>query len=155
MPADDLPIDEVFCQFGMAVFIPDRSDLRLAQLNLQLGDEESELPMPEWIFFDNGREVRRPAAWYEGQHSFVVAAERGLCCMPAPLWPNGAGGRILLIGRQEQPLILEAKPDLISKMFQPTPKSSFRQSLPRPGIAGGLPESAEATDGNGLSTSLL
>ncbi|MGH8553242.1 MAG: hypothetical protein ACRERS_08100, partial [Methylococcales bacterium] len=43
---------------------------------------------------------------------------------------------------------------LISKMFQPTSKSSFRQSLPRPGIAGGLPESAEGTDGKGLSTSL-
>ncbi|MGH8474342.1 MAG: hypothetical protein ACRER2_00975 [Methylococcales bacterium] len=49
--------------------------------------------------------------------------------------------------------LLTPKGYLISKMFQPTPKSSFRQSLPRQGLPGDC-RNPEATDGNGPSTSL-
>lgn len=98
MPEPNLARDEVICQFGLGVFIPDANDARhqLAEFNLR--KDEQGFAFTDWIFFEQGRRITRPIGWYAGQHFLHIAQDPSYrySCIQAPTWFTHGKGYIQL-----------------------------------------------------------
>lgn len=98
MPDASLKRDEVVCQFGLGVFVPDHNDERnkLADFNLRKGEQG--FSFQEWIFFEQGRRVTRPVGWYAGQQFLHIAHDPSYrqTCIQAPTWFTHNKGYIQL-----------------------------------------------------------
>ena len=84
MPQRGLAEDEVICQFGLSVFIPDEKDKLLAELSLSY--QETGYPFAMWKFWESGQCIERPVGLYQGQQFLQITAERKTSSMQAPCW---------------------------------------------------------------------
>lgn len=98
MPDPKLKRDEVVCQFGLGVFVPDHNDERnkLADFNLRKGEQG--FAFQEWIFFEQGRRVMRPIGWYAGQRFLHLSQDPSYrnTCIQAPAWFSHGKGYLQL-----------------------------------------------------------
>ncbi len=84
MPQRSLKDDEVICQFGLSVFIPGEDDQQLGEMSLMYAG--SGHPLPEWLFREHNRLVKRPAGWYAGQKHIQLSPSLKQSCLQPPVW---------------------------------------------------------------------
>ncbi|MBU0500070.1 MAG: hypothetical protein KJ558_04200 [Gammaproteobacteria bacterium] len=105
IPADGLSDDEILCQFGLGVFIPDAEDRLRGEVTIRLEGQERSLP--EWESLQTGRgpmkRITRAAAIYQDQHYLLLAADSLQAPIQSPLWPQGREGYVLVNLAGEQP----------------------------------------------------
>ncbi len=98
VPEERLEADEVLCQFGLGVFIPDAEDRLRGELQVGLGGRE--LPLPEWESYRIGRgplkRITRAAAIYRDQHYLLLSNDHRQSAIQSPLWLPKTGGYLLL-----------------------------------------------------------
>ncbi|OGT89924.1 MAG: hypothetical protein A2286_06370 [Gammaproteobacteria bacterium RIFOXYA12_FULL_61_12] len=91
VPEDRLPADEVICQFGMGVFLPDAEDRQVGEARFLLGESEEELP--PWQSYEMGGDskhlVSRPAGVYRDQHYLLLGHD---LFQGTILFPRSLGG---------------------------------------------------------------
>ncbi len=85
MPLKDLAPDEVVFQFGLGVYLPHKEDKRSAEVKLVQSGQKS-IALPNWIFFENQREIERPACLYEQQHFLLLASTLAESAIQSPSW---------------------------------------------------------------------
>lgn len=94
MPDDDLPDGSMVFQFGFGVFVPSGDDVLRARISLR--SEKSKFrDLPEWSFWRNGGQIKRPVGVYEGQESVLIAPDAA-SPIRAPIWFSRREGHILL-----------------------------------------------------------
>lgn len=84
MPDPSLKPDEVVCQFGLSVFIPSADDEPHSNLSLRKGGKG--YPLPDWIFFEQGKRITRPFGLYPDQQYLQLGYEREHSCLTPPTW---------------------------------------------------------------------
>ncbi|MCK5897075.1 MAG: hypothetical protein KAG20_09725 [Cocleimonas sp.] len=90
MPQRHLKDDEVICQFGLSVFIPGEEDQQLGEMSLMYAG--SGHPLPEWLFREHNRLVKRPAGWYAGQKHIQLSPLLEQSCLHPSVWFNHRKG---------------------------------------------------------------
>ena len=85
MPADDLGVGEVVCQFGTDIFLPSADDEPIRYLAIY-DDLGNEYTLPPLLFYQDGRLKQRAAAWYQEQHALQLSANPRLTRPPLPCW---------------------------------------------------------------------
>ncbi|MDJ0948121.1 MAG: hypothetical protein QNJ94_04295 [Alphaproteobacteria bacterium] len=91
MPDEDIAENEVVFQFGFGVFVPTGDDVLQATLSLRRGDTTEARDFPEWSFWQDGAQVKRPVGVYRNQRSVLIAAN-AQGPIRAPIWfPHGEG----------------------------------------------------------------
>jgi len=102
MPDPDLESDEVICQFGIGVYVPDVDEPPVAAIALQLeGDPEWHSLTPLYHFRD-GREIAKPAGIYAGQQGLIIGPDRTFAALTAdgpgdePLWFSHRQGAVFI-----------------------------------------------------------
>lgn len=89
VPEETLAADEVLCQFGMGVFLPDAEDRLVGKAKLLIGKEERDLP--PWPLYEMGSGAKqlidRPVGLYRGQRYLLFGSDhsQGLIRFPAGL----------------------------------------------------------------------
>lgn len=94
MPDDDLPEGTIVFQFGFGVFVPGGDDVLRARISLR-SDKSKFQDLPEWSFWRDGGQIKRPVGVYEGQESILIAPNAA-SPIRAPIWFNRREGHILL-----------------------------------------------------------
>lgn len=94
MPDAQLADDEVVCQFGLSVFIPAQGDELIAELLLRKQGQAAALP--EWVFYEQGKQIRRAFGLYRGQQYLQLSMERQHSCIQPPLWFQHGQGSLQL-----------------------------------------------------------
>lgn len=95
MPDDDLGDDMVAFQFGFGVFVPSGDDVLQAEIRLRRPNDDRLLELPDWSFWRNGGQIKRPVGVYRDQQSVLIAptAESPI---RAPIWFKHREGHILI-----------------------------------------------------------
>jgi len=116
MPLDNLAEDEVVCQFGMGVFLPNRHDEKTASISMtQQGHTAGKFK--QWIFFEpmrdqqgkrieppQGIKIERPAGLYATQKMLLIAQKRENSAIQSPLWINASDeGEIIVNMNAKRP----------------------------------------------------
>jgi len=124
VPDEGLGEDEVLCQFGLGVFIPDAQDRLRGELQIALDGRE--LPLPEWESYLIGRgplkRITRAAAVYHDQHYLLLADDHLQSAVRSPLWPPGSGGWLVLDLSGETPVVEAEESQLQPLEVQPGPQ---------------------------------
>ncbi|MBU0498714.1 MAG: hypothetical protein KJ558_15495 [Gammaproteobacteria bacterium] len=98
LPEATLADDEVLCQFGLGVFLPDAEDRPIGEVQVCICDRSE--PLPPWWNYDIGTGVRerveRPAALYRGQKYLLISNSPWQGAIQSPLWPAEASGYAVL-----------------------------------------------------------
>lgn len=95
MPDDDLEDGTAVFQFGFGVFVPGGDDVQRARLSLRLPESDTPLDFPDWSFWREGAQIKRPVAVYQGQDSVLIAPNAD-GPIRAPVWFKERQGHILL-----------------------------------------------------------
>lgn len=95
MPDPGLPSDEAVFQFGFGVFVPSGEDVLLGSVTIARGRTGEPQELPEWSFWYEGRQIKRPVAVYRGQKT-VLIAPGDPAPVRAPVWFDSPGGHILI-----------------------------------------------------------
>ncbi len=74
IPDESLRNDEIIIQFGLSVFVPRPDDQVIGVLHLQVDGQNEWWPLKQWVFWENGRQVLRPAALYQEQQCLMIGA---------------------------------------------------------------------------------
>jgi hypothetical protein len=90
MPQSHLKEDEIICQFGLSVFIPGEDDQQLGEMSLMYAG--SGHPLPDWLFREHNRLIKRPAGWYAGQKHIQLAPSLEKSCLHPPVWFSHRNG---------------------------------------------------------------
>jgi hypothetical protein len=91
MPDDKLDDDGVAFQFGFGVFVPNEHDLLQGTLALRRAADGAEAVLPDWSFWRNGAQIKRPIGVYRRQGSLLITPDAS-GPVRAPLWfPEGKG----------------------------------------------------------------
>lgn len=116
MPLDTLAEDEVICQFGMGVFLPNRDDEQTASVSImQQGHAPHEFD--DWVFFEpkrshngeviqppQGIKVERPVGLYATQKMLLIAKNIENSAVHSPLWINASDeGEIIVNMNAKRP----------------------------------------------------
>lgn len=105
MPMQGLPIDQVICQFGMGVFLPNKDDVQTASLGVMKRGHQPE-PLPDWVFFEKKdsndsdqpvAKVTRPAGLYDAQTMLLLSGNYLQASIKSPYWINGHSDGELII----------------------------------------------------------
>lgn len=115
MPLATLAEDEVICQFGFGVFLPNKDDVQTASLQVAKQGYAPE-SLPEWVFFERDEphnavqgfqqihKVTRPAGLYAAQTMLLLAHESRYGAILSPLWPTqSASGEIIVNLNAQKP----------------------------------------------------
>lgn len=92
MPDDKLDEDAVAFQFGFGVFVPTSWDVLEGTMTLQRESGEP-VELPNWSFWRNGAQLRRPAGVYRGQNSLLISADSSTP-VRSPVWLSHGKGYI-------------------------------------------------------------
>lgn len=91
MPDDELDEHTMVFQFGVGVFVPTEHDELLGAVVLRRKKDSEIVKLPEWSFWANGRQKKRPVGVYVGQGSLLLTGDR-TGPVRSPLWfPNPQG----------------------------------------------------------------
>ncbi|MCK5902052.1 MAG: hypothetical protein KAG28_02795 [Cocleimonas sp.] len=100
MPLKSLALDEVVFQFGLGVYLPHKEDQQTAHVKIfQTGKTPKTLP--PWIFFEDQREIERPAALYAEQHFLLVGKTIAEAAIQSPYWLNKPQGYLMVDTHRE------------------------------------------------------
>jgi len=89
MPDDDLEDTEVVVQFGFGVYVPTDEDHLLGNVRVKRKKDDKEgKEFPEWSFWKDGKETRRPVGIWEGQGALLVTSDQ-TSPVRAPMWFGG------------------------------------------------------------------
>ena len=101
MPLKSLAPDEVVFQFGLGVYLPHKDDVQTAEVKIQ---QQGKKPatLPNWIFFEDQREIERPATLYAEQHFLLVANTLAESAIHSPYWFKQQQG-YMMIDTHRQP----------------------------------------------------
>ncbi|HHL19229.1 MAG TPA: hypothetical protein ENJ33_05795 [Thiothrix sp.] len=101
MPLDNLATNEVICQFGMGVFLPNRNDEKTASISItrQGNKARTAHQFKPWIFFEpmrdqqgqlihppQGVKIERPVGLYATQKMLLIAQKKENSAIHSPLW---------------------------------------------------------------------
>jgi hypothetical protein len=119
MPLDNLAEDEVICQFGMGVFLPNRHDEKTASISItQQGNKaRAAHEFKPWIFFEpmrdqqgqlihppQGIKIERPVGLYATQKMLLIAQKMENSAIHSPLWINASDeGEIIVNMNAKRP----------------------------------------------------
>jgi hypothetical protein len=91
MPDERLDDDAVAFQFGFGVFVPQERDLLQGTLTLSRAADGTVAALPDWSFWRNGAQIKRPIGVYRGQGSLLITPDAS-GPVRAPVWfPSGKG----------------------------------------------------------------
>lgn len=100
MPDPKLKKGEVLCQFGMGVFVPLAGDKLRAELHMKIEGKSPWMPLPQWVFWEDGRRIVRPAGLYEQQQYLMIGPQAAIhppeSQKGALLWFDHGKGHLLL-----------------------------------------------------------
>ncbi len=116
MPLDDLAEDEVICQFGMGVFLPNADDEQTASLSISQSGHAVR-GFRSWVFFEpmrdqagkqiypsQGVKIERPVGLYATQKMLLIAQKRTNSAIHSPLWINASKeGEIIINMNAKRP----------------------------------------------------
>lgn len=88
MPDPALKNDEVMFQFGLGVFVPQKADQLIGRLELQIKDAPWQ-PLPQWIFWENSKEILRDTAIYAEQQFLLISPSPESATVRPPLMEDG------------------------------------------------------------------
>jgi hypothetical protein len=95
MPDDEIGANTVVFQFGFGVFVPQAEDELLGSIALKRRKVSEALFFPEWSFWHDGAQIKRPVGVYAGQGSLLITPDRS-GPLRAPLWFGRRDGHIAL-----------------------------------------------------------
>jgi hypothetical protein len=95
MPDDEIGANTVVFQFGFGVFVPHAEDELLGSVALKRRKVSEAIYFPEWSFWQEGAQVKRPVGVYAGQGSLLITPDRS-GPLRAPLWFGRRDGHIAL-----------------------------------------------------------
>jgi len=93
MPDDALAEEIVTFQFGSGVFVPSSWDVLEGTVALQFGGDGPAAELPQWSFWRNGAQLRRPVGVYRGQDSLLISSDQS-SPVRSSLWFNHGKGYI-------------------------------------------------------------
>jgi hypothetical protein len=76
MPDTTLLGDELVFQFGMGVYVPDIDETPVAEVVFQMEGQAGWQKLPEWVFWNEGELVHKPAGIYKNQQGMSIGADR-------------------------------------------------------------------------------
>ena len=85
MPDDELEENTMVFQFGVGVFVPTETDELLGSVVLRRTKDGEIVKLPEWSFWANGRQRKRPVGVYVGQGSLLLTGDR-TGPVRSPIW---------------------------------------------------------------------
>ncbi len=115
MPHNELAKDEIVCQFGMGVFLPNRDDEQTA--SIQIMQEAESTDFKEWIFFEalrndagevieppQGIKILRPVGLYAKQKMLLIANTLSNSALQSPHWIKSSDqGEIIINMHAKRP----------------------------------------------------
>ena len=115
MPQNELAHDEIVCQFGMGVFLPNRDDEQTA--SIQIVQNEASTDFKEWIFFEalrdeagevieppQGIKILRPVGLYAKQKMLLIANTLSNSAVQSPHWIKSSDqGEIIINMHAKRP----------------------------------------------------
>jgi hypothetical protein len=142
MPDDALAEEAVVFQFGFGVFVPSSWDVLEGTVSLQKAGEDGKAgDLPQWSFWRNGAQLRRPVGVYRGQDSLLISADQS-SPVRSPVWFGHGEGYISInlntadservFTDQEHIVVAKAKePTKVTATFQCTleSKSGGRETM--------------------------
>ena len=105
MPMAELPNDQIICQFGLGVFLPNNNDTQTASISMIKHGEEPQ-PLPDWIFYEKAPDndsyhqvtkVRRSSGLYADQTMLLISHNHYQSSIISPYWINGhSDGEVII-----------------------------------------------------------
>jgi len=89
IPDTSLRRDEVSIQFGLGVFVPLSKDELCGELYMRLGDQTGWLLLEQWVFWENGLKLFRPAGLYMQQQFLLISPSSRLAAVRPPVSESG------------------------------------------------------------------
>jgi len=88
MPDPLINGDEVVFQFGMGVYVPEIEEAPVAEVAFQVAGQEGWQKPPDWLFWNDGELVRKPAGIYKNQQGMSIGADRAWASVRAGSGPG-------------------------------------------------------------------
>jgi hypothetical protein len=141
MPDDALAEEMVVFQFGFGVFVPSSWDVLEGSVTLQQGGQGGQAAeLPQWSFWRNGAQLRRPVGVYRGQDSLLISADQSAPVRSSIWFGHGQGYiSINLNTADSERVFTDEEHIIVAKAKEPTKITGTFQCRLEPKGGGGEP----------------
>jgi hypothetical protein len=139
MPDDTLAEETVAFQFGFGVFVPSSWDVLEGTISLtRAGQDGHGGELPQWSFWRNGAQLRRPVGVYRGQDSLLISADHS-AAVRSPIWFSHGQGYISinLNTADSERVFTDQEHIVVAKAKEPTKVTATFQCTLEPKGGGG------------------